>query len=181
MLDLIPNEINENIFKFLKKKEFFNIFLTNKNFYLFNIIDNIWKHIIYNEKGKMFYKIANMRSENVYFPKCDYHESHKSQLENIYNFENEHQRNVKNNEYYQLWILNEFIHKKKYDLALKMIKELIEYFKLKNTNNLNRYWKQKDNELKSFEFYLSKNSNLNYYKKSKIFLNNLISFLELDL
>ena len=161
MLDLMPNEINENIFKFLKKKEFFNIFLTNKNFNLFDIIDNIWKHIIYNEKGKMFCKIANMRSENKCFPKCDYNETYKSQLEQIYNFERYHPMDVKNNEYYELWVVNEFIHKKKYDLVLKMIKELIEYFKLKqNTNNLSWYWKQKDNELKSFEIYLSKNNNI---------------------
>ena len=83
MLSLIPNEINENIFKFLKKKEFFNIYLTNKNLNSYNIIDNIWKHILYNEKGKMFCKLACMRSENHCFPKCDYYETYKSQLKNI--------------------------------------------------------------------------------------------------
>ena len=77
--------------------------------------------------------------------------------------------------------MNEFICKNEYVLSVKMIKELINYYKLNSKKYSDSYWIQKDNQIKNFEIYLSKTNNLNYTKKTKTFFNNLISFLKLDL
>ena len=121
----IPEEIFLEILKFIKKKNIYNIILTNTFFINIGSDNKIWKSIAINEKNNFFWKLAGMRTKSIVYPICNYELSMKEQLYNMYLYEKENVRKVHDVHYFEIWLLSEIITFNNIIIASNMLNEII--------------------------------------------------------